>query len=647
MADRSLWPSAVFVFSALISFSACKMTADSASGNAGATDANPTNTPTSTPGAPAAAPLRRPGGLFRCSLLNVAPAVGAGVPTHPQGGAGVPHSGDTYASAVAAGVLKMPPVDSPPGPVVKRSTEVHRGGAPPLSALPELSDADKKYKQFDLTGGSRPQAVGLDPADAFVVATYNDVWSQALDQEEASGQPITSLEEFEQRAASMIEAVTTETLRRVDSNAAAQFAAPCGAPATGPTLAPPAAIAAAPGPAASTQQEDVDMAAPDVAQARAVAANNAEQLVQAMHPPDAIVQTIPPRSVPLSADAPASSAPAAPAPTSVAASQGGAAGGITACSADCFEAQRVAANKHYGLVAKLKQQLRDKKTEVKLLKGMMHSSSAAGGAGAAAPTALSSASSSAPSSESAAQQRIAELETQLQAAHHLVESVKQDWMLRAGFFPPGDPIAEAKKKKLKLNMLKDTSCTAVAIAKAQKAVRDKGAALAHEEDSLRLAAERAAIFRLEYEYAQMNLERKHKLAADATENDANNVDEQMRLLQEAEERKQRNAATKANTQRLRVDDAQLQQRLAVDQYEGVRAMFGTQANNLLMPSASSMPASPAGAGAGVAQPTPPSASSQQRNPYFEDEAEEASEDEPEQASETDSEDDADDKQLPD
>jgi hypothetical protein len=391
------------------------------------------------------------------------------------------------------------------------------------------------------------------------------------------------------------------------------------------------------------------MVTSDVAQVRVAAANNAEPL-QAMHPPEAVAVTIPPRSVAPSADAPASSAPAAPAPTSVAASQGGAAGGSTACSADCFEAQRVAANKHYALeqrAAKLLQQLRDKKTEVKLLQRMVHSSSAAGGAGAAAPTALSSASSSAPGS--AAQQRIAELETQLHAAHHLVESVKQDWMLRAGFFPPGDPVAEAKKKKLKLNMLKDTSCTAKAIAKAEKAVRIKQAELAAEEDSLRLAAGRAAILRLEYEYAQMNLERKHKLAADATENDANNVDEQMRLLQEAEERKQRKAATKANTQRLRVDDAQLQQRLAVDQYEGVRAMFGTQANNLLMPSASSsMPASPAGAGAGVAQPTPPSASRQQPNPYFEDEAEEASEDEAEDASETDSEDDdADDKPLPD
>ena len=344
MADRSLWPSAVFVFSALISFSAGNMTADSASGNAGATDAKATNTPASTAGAPPAAPLRRPGGLFRCSLLNVAPAVGAGVPTHPQGGAGVQHTGDTYASAAGAGAAAIH-VDKRPRPV----PTVQAVPSPP-GGVPPPSDAGKKKKTAaaEHNGGSRPQAVGLDPADAFVVATYNDVWSQALDQADASGQPFTSIEEFEQRAASIIEAVTTETLRRIDSNAAAQSAAPCGAaavPVTSSTLAPPAAIAAAPGPAASAQQEDVDMAAPDVAQACAVAANNAEQPLQAMHPADAVVQTIPPRSVPLSANAPASSAPAAPAPTSVAASQGGAAGGSTACSADSGRCRRCASSR--------------------------------------------------------------------------------------------------------------------------------------------------------------------------------------------------------------------------------------------------------------------------------------------------------------
>ena len=109
----------------------------------------------------------------------------------------------------------------------------------------------------------------------------------------------------------------------------------------------------------------------------------------------------------------------------------------------------MAANEHYGLrqkVAKLLEQLRDKKTEVKLLKSMVHPSSAAGGAGVAAPTASSSASS--PASSSAAQQRIAQLEAKVAELESHSAAVMRDWRKRAGFYEEGDESAEAHRQRL-------------------------------------------------------------------------------------------------------------------------------------------------------------------------------------------------------
>jgi hypothetical protein len=523
------------------------------------------------------------------------------------------------------------------------------GGAPPPSALPELSDAEKKRKTAaaEHNGGSN-----ANDSVRIALAVNAIALTQAIDRaaraEEAAtiGQP--QIEEFGKLASGTAE---EETLRRITPNASALPAASCGAaaaPAASPTLAPPAAIAA-PAAASSSSQTDVDMVASGVAQARVAAANSAEP-VHAVHPPEAVVQTIPPRSIAPSANAPASSSPAAGAPFPVAVSQGGVAGDISACSPECFEAkQAVAAFEQK--VAKLQQQLREKNGHIKLLKSMVHSSSAAA-AGAGGSASSSSSSTDASAAVNSAQQRIAELEAQLFPTQQLLEDLMRDWTIRAGYFLPGDPAAEAKKAQLTLKMRKNASCSDKALAAAQKLVMQKRMALACEEDALKHAAKRAAHLRTEYAFAQMDLERKQALAANQTELQADHVAEQTRLLLEAEERRERNDAAKAHTRRLRNNDAQLQHRLDVDQYEGIRAMFGARANNLLMPgssssssSSSSSCSSSASAGAGIGQPTASSASGHQRHECVDDEADEDNEAEEESGADSEDNDAEDNAQM--
>ena len=335
MADRSLWPSAVFVFSALVSFSACKMTADSASGNAGAPAANPTNTPL-IPGSTAAV---APGQLhpFRMPsfLRTTVPFVHLAA-TGPQGGAGVPHTEGTYASAARAGAAATH-VDNAAAVSVNKRPNYPAQSHPPTTELRRATE--KQRKQFDITGGSNADTAGMPLSVPAAAPTQPRRHGEAA---AISGQDSAEFPKFAVDAAACYE-FAKETLRRITPNASALPAAPCGAaaaPAASPTLAPPAVIAAAPAAASSSSQTDVDMVASDVAQVRVAAANNAEQPVQAVHPPEAVAVTIPPRSVARSADAPASSSAAAPAPIPVAASQGGIAGDISASVAD-IEALRL------------------------------------------------------------------------------------------------------------------------------------------------------------------------------------------------------------------------------------------------------------------------------------------------------------------
>ena len=619
MADRSLWPSAVFVFSALVSFSACNMGADPASGNAGATDANPTNTPLNPVSTPAVAPtqsvLRR--GLFNPVLTT---AVGAGVPTHPQGGAGVPHTGGTYASAARAGAAV---------PSDKRHRPVPTGQAdpsPPGTHL-DLDVAQRRTLKGTIphAGGSGPQAVGTTAARASLLAR-KQAFHQA--EVEAAGQPISTLEELGERMAGALRAATRLEMRDLTPNASTRPAAPCGAaaaPAAIPTLALPAAVAAAPAAASSSSQTDVDMVAADIA--RVAVTNNAEQLVQAMHPPEAVVETIPPRSMARSADAPASSAPAAPAPTSVAASQGGAAGGSTACSPDCFEAKQAAAA-FEKKVAKLQQQLRDKKTEVKVLKSMMHSSSAAGGAGVAAPTASSSASSSAPSS--AAQQHIAQLEAKVAQLESHGATVMRDWRLRAGFFEEGDENAEALRIYWREQYFLNGGPAAAGkrIDRLEAVKRE----VVSRDSKLKREGQALAQLRIELE----ELEAQVKLDASKMGNDRQNkavITKARSTARQAKEEKKRAQLALAQAALEAGDMRPTQQQLQASQEMEMRRLLSQSQQQLRLsaPSSSSTPASPAGAGAGVGHLEAPAPSRQPRHDCVDDEAQEDDEDEESQS----------------
>jgi hypothetical protein len=303
----------------------------------------------------------------------------------------------------------------------------------------------------------------------------------------------------------------------------------------------------------------------------------------------------------------------------------------------------VAADKHYGLqqkVAKLLQQLRDKKTEVKLLKSMVHPSSAAGGAGVAAPTALNPASASA--DLAAAQQRIAELQGTVAQLESDAATVMRDWRKRAGFFEEGDENAEA----LRLYW-RELYLTNGGPAAAGKRI-DRLEAVKREvvsRDS-KLMREGVGLAELRIELAE--LEAQVKLDASKMGNDKQNK----AVITKARSNERRNKEQKKRAQ-LALAQAALdagdmrptQQQLQASQEMEMRRLLSQSQQQLRLsaPSSSSTPASPAGAGAGVGHLLAPAPSRQQRDSMVDDEAEEDNEDEESQSGSAEDEEDEEDE----
>jgi hypothetical protein len=430
--------------------------------------------------------------------------------------------------------------------------------------------------------------------------------------------------------AGIVQAAARLEMCDLTPNATALPAAPCGAaaaPAASPTLAPSAAIAAAPAAASSSSQTDVDMVASDIAQARVAVTNNAEQLVQAVHPPEVVAVTIPPRS----ADASASSAPAAPAPTPVAASQGGVAGDISASVTD-IEALRLRIAELEATEADSRrqhdtknQQIAIKDAQIQMLQDMVRSSS---GAGVAAPTASSSASSS--GSSSAAQQHIAQLEAKVAQLESHGATVMRDWRKRAGFFEEGDENAEA----LRLYWREQYFLNGGPVAAGKRIDRLEAAKreVVSRDSKLKREGHDLAELRIELE----ELEAQVKLDASKMGNDKQNkavITKARSTARQAKEEKKRAQLALAQAALEAGDMRPTQQQLQASQEMEMRRLLSQSQQQLRLsaPSSSSTPASPAGAGAGVGHLEAPAPSRQPRHDCVDDEAQEDDEDEESQS----------------